>query len=167
MCCSAAFGSQTQSSRHKRNVVQTTFSDDLGCIRLMRIINAWPLSDLKPSWWELVCYLSSSRMISVNVISEIRSQMRRDLLRKESEFSFFPMLMQNILLLCPSLLFGLLLILCSKDVFILPSLGMAWEMSFLAILVPWENVQIWHTAVLSSWSCSWPETPVAENSAHA
>lgn len=125
---------------------------------VMCVISAWQWSDLKPSWWELICYLSSSftQMIWVNVITEFRSQMRRDV-RKESEFSFFPVLMQNILLLCPSLLFGLLIILCLKDVFIFPLIVMAWEMSFLAFLVPWEKVQIWHNAVLSSWSCSWPE----------
>lgn len=69
---------------------------------------------MKPSWWELICYSPSNftQMIWVNVIPEFRIQMRNYLLKKKSMFVFFPMFIRSILLLCPSLLFGLLLILC-------------------------------------------------------
>lgn len=132
-----AFRSQTQSSRQKRNLAQTAFFPGLDCW-LMYIISAWPLSDMKPSWWELICYSPSNftQMIWVNAIPEFRIQMRSDLLRKESVFGFFPMLIWSILLLCPSSLLGLLLILCLKDVFIFPLLGMDWDISSLTFFSP-------------------------------
>lgn len=51
-----AFRNQILSWKHNRNLDQTDFFTDLGCIRLMCVINAWPFSDLKHRWWQLVCY---------------------------------------------------------------------------------------------------------------
>lgn len=68
----------------KEEFSSNCFLSCLHYIWLMYIISAWPLNDVKNSWWELICNSLSNftQMIWVNVILEFRIQMRSDLLRK-------------------------------------------------------------------------------------